>query len=81
MIFCLDDVYLYVHKKGQFLTDLRNGLLTLTSIDHIVDTEISIKVKKQFSTPSNQCMDEFYSFDKCVENSWREMKRRVDKEI
>ena len=69
MIFCLDDVFLYVHKKGQFLTDLRNGLLTLTSIDHIVDTEISIKVKKQFSTPSTHCMDEFYSFDKCVENS------------
>jgi len=65
----VDNVFLYVHKKGQFLTDLRNGLLNLPSIDHIVDTEISIKVKNQFSTPSTQCMDEFYSFDKCVENS------------
>ena len=65
----VDDVFLYVHKKGQFLTDLRNGLLNLPSIDHIVDTEISIKVKKQISTPSTQCMDEFYSFDSCVENS------------
>ena len=58
---------MYVHKKGQFLTDLKNELVQIQSIDYIENIELNIRVSKLISTPSTQCEDGVTEYDSCAE--------------
>ena len=62
-------VNLYVHKKEQFLANSKNGLVQIQSINHIEDTELTIRVSKLISSLSTQCEEEATSFDSCVKYS------------
>ena len=60
---------MFVHKRGQILANLRNQLIEFKHVDHIVETELNIKVKKFISTPNTKCLDELITFDSCVKKS------------
>ena len=67
IILCIESVKLYVHKKGQFLTDLKNELVQIQFIDYIENIELNIRVSKLISTPSTQCEDGVTEYDSCAE--------------
>lgn len=62
-----DDVLLYVYKRGQFLSHMRNALTNIPDIDHIVDISIKIEVINLIPTPHMGCDITLKSFDSSLE--------------
>ena len=61
---CLEEVYVYVHKRGHFLlTDLRNELIELENINHIVKIDLEVIVKKIISMPTTECTEDTQTFE------------------
>ena len=59
----LEEVYVYVHKRGHFLlTDLRNELIELKNINHIVKIDLEVIVKKMISMPTTECTEDTQTF-------------------
>ena len=66
----LEEVYLYIHKREHFLlADLRNELIELKNINHVVEIELDVYAKKLISTPSIDCTEDSQTFDSCVEHT------------
>ena len=62
-----DDVLLYVYKRGQFISHMRNALTNIPDIDHIVDISIQIEVLNLIPTPHMGCDNTLKSFDSSLE--------------
>lgn len=59
---------MYVHKRGNLMTEMRNSLTEVSHVDHIVEASLQINVNKLISTSATQCSESSETFDSCVEN-------------
>lgn len=59
---------MYVHKRGNLMTEMRNSLTEIPHVDHIVEASLQIDVHKRISTSATKCSELSETFDSCVES-------------